>query len=53
MAITRAPEMIRRAVPYRRMARAMRWIFIFCAGFYCGRAAELAPAAIDAIMALF
>lgn len=51
MEIRRTPELIRRAVPFARMARAMRWVFIFCLGFYCGRAADFAPAAVEALIA--
>lgn len=37
MKISRTPELIRGLVPEQKMRRTMRWLMIFCAGFFAGQ----------------
>lgn len=50
LALTRIPKYFREAITEHRMTRYMRWVFIFCLGFYFGQAVEKAPDKIQSVI---
>ena len=48
MVLQKAPSALRKAIPERHMSRVMRWVLIFCIGFYFGQIIDKAPEKIEA-----
>lgn len=49
MPLDKLPANLRRIVPESRMSRCMRWVFIFCLGFYMGEASHEVPEVAEAV----